>query len=160
MSAFLIHVSADKIWMLSDSMAFRDCEPIYEPMKKVFTPNATIFSPRTRGVLDRLVDSQDQPLQSPMSFNNLLKLPTSQVPNELVHGSAENASVAFVGDFSKLMIGVRTNLVMEVTRVGSDSDSSAFENLQIWWRAYLRADIQLMHPNHFCLIQGIIPAAS
>ena len=123
-------------------------------------PNAAIYSPRTWGTLDRLVDQQNQPLNPPSSYSNLLHLPTSQVPNDLEHGSAENASVAFIADFSKLMVGVRTNLMLEVTRVGSDTDSSAWENLQIWWRAYLRADIQLMHPNHFSVIQGIIPAAS
>jgi len=122
-------------------------------------PNATIFSPRTWGTIDRLVDGQDQPLNPPMSFQSLLKLPTSQVPNDLAHGDAENASVAFVGDFSQLIVGVRTNLQLEVTRVGSDSDASAWEDLQIWWRAYLRADIQLLHSDHFCVIEGIIPSS-
>lgn len=123
------------------------------------TPNATIFSPRTWGVLDRLIDGQNQPLNPPMSFQDLMKLPTSQIPNDLTKGSSEDASIAFVGDFNKLMIGVRTNLVLEVSRAASDSENSAWEDLQIWWRAYLRADIQLMHPDHFCIIDGIIPAS-
>ncbi len=135
--------------------------PFSEGFEKILSangfPNACIYSPRTWGVLDRLVDQNDQPLNPPMSFRDLMQLPTSQIPNDMVQGSAENASAAFIGEYPKLMIGMRTRIILEVSRHGFDGDTSAWENLQIMWRAYLRADVQLAHPAHFCIIKGIIP---
>lgn len=149
--------------MGTNGAALESYAPFSQAYEKIITengiPNAAIYSPRTWGVLDRLVDANDQPLNPPMSFRDLMQLPTSQVPNDLTQGTAENASAAFVGEFPKLMIGVRTNLVLEVSREAFDGDTSAWENLQIMWRAYLRADIQLALPQHFCIIKGIIPAS-
>jgi HK97 family phage major capsid protein len=61
-------------------------------------------------------------------------------------GSPSDATV-FVGDFSQLLIGLRTSFRLESTRVGAGT----FENLQIAVRAYLRADVQLAHPGAFCV---------
>jgi hypothetical protein len=54
------------------------------------------------------------------------------------------------------MIGLRTNLVMEVSRVAADGTDSAFANGQVWIRAYLRADVQLAHPKAFNVLTGIL----
>ena len=54
------------------------------------------------------------------------------------------------------MIGMRTQLTIEVSRQAADANSSAFTNMQVWIRAYLRADIQLAHPNHFNVLTGIL----
>lgn len=112
-----------------------------------------IYAPRTAGAIDRLVDSTGQPLNAPASFNKLNKFSTNQVPTNLTHGTADNASVAFVGDWSKLLYGMRTNLTLEVSREAA----SAFENMQVVIRAYLRADVGVLKPDHFVLINGIIP---
>ena len=34
----------------------------------------------------------------------------------------------------------------------------AFTDLQVWLRAYMRADCVLVRDDHFVLIDGIIPA--
>ena len=81
---------------------------------------------------------------------------TNQIPNNLTHGSANTASDAFVGQFDQCMIGMRTGLVMEVSRVAADSTGSAFANTQLWVRAYLRADVQLAHPLAFNVLTGIL----
>ena len=60
-------------------------------------------------------------------------------------------SSVFIGDFTQLMIGLRTSFRLEVSRVAGD----AFTNLQVWIRAYLRADIQLAHPEAFCVLTGV-----
>ncbi len=127
-------------------------------------PNAAIFAPRTWYTLDTLKDTTNQPLVAPMSFQNIQKLITNQIPIDITKGGSDDASLAFLGDFTKMLIGIRTSLKLEVTRVGSHSDgsgswdSSAWEQLQVWVRAYLRADIQLAQPAHFSVINGIIPA--
>jgi len=53
------------------------------------------------------------------------------------------------------MVGVRTSFRLEVSRTAADSSSSAFSNLQIFVRAYLRADVQLAHPAAFQIVKGI-----
>jgi hypothetical protein len=54
------------------------------------------------------------------------------------------------------MIGVRTNMTMEISRVAADSTGSAFSSMQWWIRAYLRADVQLAHPAAFVVLNGIL----
>ncbi|MGF7177012.1 phage major capsid protein [Azospirillum doebereinerae] len=116
--------------------------------------NAVIFSPRTAGTLDRMKDSTGQPLMAPESFKALAKLPTKQVPNNLTRGTSTNASVAVVGEFPNLLVAVRENLVIEMTNAAGD----AFSKMQIWIRAFLRADIAVARPDKFCTVPGIIPA--
>lgn len=115
--------------------------------------NAIIYAPRTAGAIDRLTDTTGQPLNAPTSFKELEKFTTNQVPTNLTHGEADNSSVAFVGDWSKLLYGMRTNLTLEVSREAAN----AFENLQVVIRAYLRADVGVLKPDHFVLVNGIIP---
>lgn len=119
-------------------------------------PNGIIWAPRTAGAIDRLVDSTGQPLRAPASFEGLQKFATNQVPTDMSKGTATNASVAFVGDWTKLLFGMRTNLILEVSRQAA----GAFEHLQVLIRAYLRADMAVMKPDHFVVIDGIIPAQS
>jgi hypothetical protein len=42
-------------------------------------------------------------------------------------------------------------------REGADASSSAVTSLQVFIRAYLRADVQLARAGHFAAIEGIIP---
>jgi HK97 family phage major capsid protein len=81
---------------------------------------------------------------------------TNSIPNNLVQGSSSLATDAYVGDFSNLLIGMRTSFRLEVSRQAADATNSAFSNLQVWVRAYLRADIQLSHPEAFVAIIGIL----
>ncbi|WP_028595410.1 phage major capsid protein, partial [Paenibacillus assamensis] len=115
-------------------------------------PNAAIWSPRTDGVIDRLVDTTGQPLNAPSSFINLNKLATNQIPNDIKQGTATNTSLAFVGDWKHLLIGLRKSLRIEI----SSEAGGAFERLQHVIRAYIRADVQVMRPNHFVAIKGIL----
>jgi HK97 family phage major capsid protein len=120
-------------------------------------PNAVIYAARTAGTLDRLKDSTGQPLQPPQSFRELTKLVTSQVPVNRTHGAASNASDAFVGEWPELLVGVRTQLRIEASRVSVVGGESAFDRLQVHVRAYLRADIGVAQPSHFVVVTGIIP---
>jgi HK97 family phage major capsid protein len=120
-------------------------------------PNAVIFAPRTSGALDRLKDTTNQPLQPPTSYQEMQKLPTSQIPTNLTQGTSNVASEAYLGQFNELLVGVRTNLRIEASRVSTVGGESAFDRLQIHVRAYLRADVALAQPGHFVVITGIIP---
>ncbi len=114
-------------------------------------PSVVVFSPRTQGTLDRLKDSTNQPLQAPESFKNLRKLASNQIPNDIVQGTSSNTSMAVVGDFTQVAIGMRTQLVLESSRVAGD----AFEKMDVLVRAYLRADVAVLRPSHLTKIVGI-----
>jgi HK97 family phage major capsid protein len=119
-------------------------------------PFSAIYSARTAGELDNLQDTLHQPLRQPDLVAAVRKFVSNQVPNNLTKGGANTASDAFVGAFENCMIGIRTGLVMEVSRVAADSGGSAFTNAQVWLRAYLRADCQLAHANAFTVLNGIL----
>jgi HK97 family phage major capsid protein/ATP-dependent Clp endopeptidase proteolytic subunit ClpP len=118
------------------------------------SPTAVIYSPRTFGDLDRLVDLQGNPLQPPRSFDKYLHLPTTQVPDDLLVGTSDDCSAIFMGDFSQMMVGMRTNLNLEMTRVSE----TAWRKLAVEFRAYMRYDIQLARPGGFVVIKGVRPS--
>jgi HK97 family phage major capsid protein len=119
-------------------------------------PFSILHSARTAGELDCLVDTLGQPKRQPDSVAAARKLITNQIPNNLVVGTATTTSDAFVGQFDQCMIGLRTGLVLEVSRVAADATNSAFANGQCWIRCYLRADIALAHPKAFNVLTGIL----
>lgn len=106
-------------------------------------PNARIYNSSLAVALAKFKSSADeQPLSVPDVVAAVPAFRTNQIPNG--DTSPEETSL-IVGDFTQLMVGMRTSFRLEVSRVSGD----AFERLQIWVRAYLRADIQLAHPEAF-----------
>ena len=59
--------------------------------------------------------------------------------------------LAMVVSLVILMLGLRSSFRLEVTRVAGTS----FEKLQVWVRAFLRADVQLARPEAFDIIDNI-----
>lgn len=116
---------------------------------------SAIMNPREAGAIDLLVDANLNPLAPPQSWSKINKFSTNQIPIDLTHGTATNASTVIMGDYSNLIFGMRTNqLGIEFSR----SAGTAFEKLQVLARVYLRADTAVIRPNHFVKIEGIIPA--
>jgi len=72
--------------------------------------------------------------------------------------TATAVTSAFVGAFPQLMVGVRQTLILEMSREASDATTSAWVNGQLFLRAWMRCDIQLAHPNQFCILNGITVA--
>jgi HK97 family phage major capsid protein len=115
-----------------------------------------ILSPRDLFTIDRMKDGDGAPLVGPLSWQRLTKLSTNQIPTTLGGGTA---SEAYLGAFSELLVGMRTELTIEATRVAADSQESAFRNLQVWIRAYLRADVNVAQPRWFSVLYGILPTS-
>jgi HK97 family phage major capsid protein len=119
-------------------------------------PFGIMYSPRTAGELDALQDTLHQPLRAPDLVAAARKFVTTQCPINLTKGSVSTASDAFIGQWEHCLIGMRTGMVMEISRVAADSGGSAFTNGQVWVRSYLRADVQLAHPQAFVVLNGIL----
>ena len=118
-------------------------------------PNAVIYAPRTAGELDLLRASTGDPLSPPASVAALQRLFTNQVPINLTQGGSNDCSEAYVGDFSQAMIGLRRDVVVEVSRFANVGSTSLFSTMGVGIRAYLRADFQLARPAAFRVVTGI-----
>jgi HK97 family phage major capsid protein len=111
-------------------------------------PNARMYPPALAAHLAKLKDTTNQPLRVPDVVAAVPAFVTNQIPND---GGSPTSTTMIVGDFTNLLIGVRTSFRLEVSRVAG----SAFEKLQVWVRAYLRADVQLAHPEAFDVTEDI-----
>jgi HK97 family phage major capsid protein len=106
-------------------------------------PNARIYNSTLATAIAKFKSTVDaQPLVAPAAVTAVPAFRTNQIPNA---GSSPDDTTMFVGDFTQLLIGLRTSFRLEVSRVAG----TAFENLQVWVRAYLRADVQIAHPEAF-----------
>jgi HK97 family phage major capsid protein len=127
------------------------CETIWDANGN---PNACVMSPREMGILDRLKDTLYQPLRSFPSYDQLSKHVTTSLSTtlpSLATPPVNNTSELFVGDFSEIIVGIRTGWTVEASRGASE----AFDRLQVAVRIYGRYDIGLMHPAHFVVLQNL-----
>ena len=115
-------------------------------------PTAAIMAPREYFTLAGLEAADGQPLIIPKVAEELPFMMSTSVPTDETHGAASNASRMIVGDFTQLMLGVRSSLRIEVLK------ERYAENLQTGFLAHLRFDVALAHPESFCQVTGIIPA--
>jgi len=115
-----------------------------------FEPTAAIFNPRTGGELARSKDTQGRYLAPPVDLTDLAMLGTSQVQTTLTQGTAATASDLFVGDWSNLWVGVRTQLVLTVLQERYADLGQV--GIVAWWRG----DVQVAHPLAFNVITGAL----
>ncbi|HOI95031.1 MAG TPA: phage major capsid protein [Syntrophobacter fumaroxidans] len=153
------YTGVQEISMGDNGAAIADYSKFSQGIQKLYevnaSPGAIVFAPRTWGVLDLLTDTTDQPLQAPESYRSVPKIVSNQIPINQTQGTANNASCAFIGDWVNMLVGMRTSLVIEASRV---AESDSFSKMQVLIRGYLRADMQLARANHFVRVKGIIPA--
>ncbi len=117
-----------------------------------FEPNAAIFSPRTQAAISKFKDSQGNPLRVPQDVADLTFLDTKQIPINRTKGTATTASDVFLGDFSQLLMGMRTQLqITMLTERFADTG-------EIGLVAWLRADVATAHDGAFAIIEGVVPA--
>ena len=82
--------------------------------------------------------------------NMLPMLATKQVPINLTVGTSTDCSEIYTGDWSQLMVGIRTDFQLLFLR-----ERFVADNLQYAFLAYLRADVQLAQPSAFVVDTGV-----
>ncbi len=127
-----------------------DALQTYETANNAVAPSAAILHPRTMRAVRGMADSTGQPLRRPEGVDFPM-LSTTSMPITETQGTANNASSIVLGDFSQLMIGVRTTL--QVYPLQQAFASTA----QIGFLCLLRVDVQVAQPTSFVRIAGIIP---
>lgn len=114
-------------------------------------PTGIIYSGRTARGLSKLKDTLGQPLDLPDYIATIPRLATNQVPNALTAGTSTDTSDVFVADWSKLLVGIRTELQVSVLAERyADYGSIGFV-------AWMRADIAVARPKAFDVTTGVRP---
>ncbi|MFN7315264.1 MAG: phage major capsid protein [Phycisphaerae bacterium] len=115
-------------------------------------PTGIILHPRTfSAAIDRDLDTTNQPRQLPPSLRNLPMFQTTSVPANL---SGSN-TVAYVGDFSQVVVGMRQNIEISVATQARDASGRGFERNEAIILATLRADSMLVRERAFVVLTGI-----
>jgi HK97 family phage major capsid protein len=94
---------------------------------------AYVLSPRDEGQLAGLVATDGQPINVPPAIAQVPMLTTNKIPTNLGVGTDE--SIILAGDWSRLMIGVRTAISITVLK------ERFADNMQYGFLAALRADV-------------------
>lgn len=116
------------------------------------TATGMILAPRTeRTIAKKFIDTTNQPLSTPDALKGVTRHSTNQVPTNLTLGTSGDCTDLFAADWSDLLIGMRTELIIRplFERFATDG--------QVAFVGHLRADVQLRHPESFTLITGIRP---
>jgi HK97 family phage major capsid protein len=118
---------------------------------------AWLITLSTATTLAKLKSTIGDYLMPPPAFTALQHLVTNQIPTNL--GTGANESQAFMGQWDRLALGMRSGLQIEVSREAGYFDGttvqSAFSHDQTVIRAILRADWQMLHSAAFCEVTGM-----
>jgi len=135
--------------------AFTNYDPFIQAILQVAsnneTANAAIMPPRAAASLATLKDTQARYLAPPTALTDLKMLTTKQLPINLTQGTATNAADIFVGEWSELLLGMRTQVGIQIL------DQRYADTGQIAMLAWMRADVAVAHPGAFTVIQGVTP---
>lgn len=114
-------------------------------------PTAIIQNPRTEKTWASLKDTTNQPLRAPAMVEAVPRLQSAQIPVNLTQGTAVTASEVYVGEWADLLIGIRLGIQLRLLQERY-ADSGQYA-----WRVFLRADVQLAHPESFVVTTGVLP---
>jgi HK97 family phage major capsid protein len=115
--------------------------------------SAMLLAPRTLATLSKLREgaTTGQQLIPPSVMTAFPWLQTTSIPINETQGASTTASSLFLGDFSQMMLGFRTQMQIEVAR-------ELFRgNYQFGFFGHLRMDVQVAHPESFARLIGILP---
>lgn len=117
-----------------------------------YTPTGQLYSSRTEMQLGSLLEgTANQPLRMPDYVNQVPTYVTNQIPNNITLGT--NGGVGsdyFVGDWSNLMIGLRTDF-----RIMRNDNALQLSNGQVAFVGWLRADVQVARLGAFEILDGL-----
>ncbi len=125
---------------ITTALAFDDLLDALTPIENANgMAGAVVMHPTQNGQVRKLKDGTGNYLIDHPALNPLRRLVSKQ----------QTSGVVTVGDFSQLAIGVRTNLTVETFRSGTVGSNDALSDLLVYVRAYLRADVAVLRPDHF-----------
>lgn len=112
-------------------------------------PTAAIMAPRSLVKLGALADTTGQPLQVPTMLQSVKLLSTSQIPVNLTVGASTDCSEIYVGDFTKMIFGMRETLNIQML------DETYALTGEIGFLCHARLDVAVLYPKAFALVTGV-----
>ncbi|MDO8774290.1 MAG: phage major capsid protein [Burkholderiaceae bacterium] len=112
-------------------------------------PTAAIMAPRSLVKLGALVDTTGQPLMVPTMLKDVQLLSSSQIPVNLTVGASPDCSEIYLGDFSKMIFGMRESLNIQLL------EEHYALNGQIGFLCHVRMDVAVLYPKAFTLVTGV-----
>jgi HK97 family phage major capsid protein len=106
-----------------------------------------IMSARDENAFASLVASDGQPLQMPRALDGVQMLHTTSLPID--GGVGENQSQIIAGDFTQLMMGVRSEIRVEILR------ERFMDNLQFGMICHARIDFAATRDSAFTVLSGV-----
>lgn len=117
---------------------------------KNYTPTGQLFSPRTETSFASLTDTSGQPLSMPDYLKSIPQYVTGQIPGNLTVGTSTDTSDYFVGDWSNLLIGLRTDF-----RILPLNETYLVSNGQVGFCGWMRLDTQVARTDAFEILAGV-----
>lgn len=112
---------------------------------------AMVMSPRTTRQINGFVDTTNQWLQAPPRLASVPTYASTSIPVNETQGTSTDCTSIFLGDFTEVMIGLRTDL--QITML-----AERYAELgQVGFVAWMRADVALARPAAIARILGIRP---
>lgn len=116
-------------------------------------PDGIVWASRTQQTFDKQKDLQNRYLEPPTSLAGIARVSSNQIPVNLTTGTNTDTSEIYVGRWSDVLVGIRTDLRFQVRVL----DERYIDNLQYGLLVYLRADVALAHPAAFNVVTGVRP---
>jgi HK97 family phage major capsid protein len=115
-------------------------------------PNGVAWSPRTAATVAKLKFGDGEYIQYVKVPDSLIPIPrleSSQIPINLTTGNLSTTTEIYVGDWSQLLVGLRTGLTISPSRV------PGMRSLQVWLAAYQRVDFVVSRSAAFEVLTGV-----
>jgi HK97 family phage major capsid protein/HK97 family phage prohead protease len=141
----------------TNGAALTSYDPILDLLALLWADNVTdvttaIMAPRTLATIAKFKEATtNAPLARPPVLAGWNFLQTANVSIAETQGGASTASTLYLGDWSQMMLGFRTEMQVEVAR------ELYRGNYQYGYFGHLRFDMQVTHPESFGRLIGIIP---
>ncbi len=109
-------------------------------------PTSLCMAPALREFISKMKDGEGLPLQQPADIAALGKYTSTQIT------SNDSNGVAYVGDFSNVLIGVRSQVEIEMSPFGG---SDTFQRKQVAIRGLLFGDVCVARAGDIIRMEGI-----
>ena len=132
-------------------------DPLIQAYRKMLdnnsvAPTGYLMAPREWETLATLKDTTNRYLDRPQALEGIPLLDTTNIPVDEEHGTAENASRIVTGNWNDLVIGLRSEMRIELLR---ERFASTY---QYGFLCHMRVDALPAREESFAQITGIIPA--
>jgi Predicted phage phi-C31 gp36 major capsid-like protein len=133
--------------------ALANYNPLVRARTGILTANsgpvsAFIMHPRDEGDFLDLVDGNGNPLTMHPRLSEIPTLTTTSIPID--GGTGTNESTIFAGNFQHMLIGIRSDIRVEVLKGPAYAG-----NLQYSILTHMRADVAVTHPGAFFTVTGV-----